>query len=78
MTFQFDSVSAFFWMNGHGPYVWAAYAISLSAIVALVMFVCVAHKNFVRTQRSILERSASHESASRTEIPIDAPSNANH
>ncbi len=36
MKFQFDSVSAFMEMGGHGPYVWACYALTLAAMVFLV------------------------------------------
>lgn len=35
--FRFDSVSDFLQMGGHGPYVWAAYLISLSVIIWLVV-----------------------------------------
>lgn len=33
----FDSVQAFLAMGGHGPYVWAAYAISWSVLIALLV-----------------------------------------
>lgn len=32
IKFQFDSFSAFMHMAGHGPYVWAAYAITVAGI----------------------------------------------
>lgn len=35
MQFQFDSLSAFLAMNGHGPYVWAAYFVAVAVLVAL-------------------------------------------
>lgn len=37
MEFQFESLQAFFWMKGHGPYVWACYGISLAAFVLLAV-----------------------------------------
>ncbi|MEH6616613.1 MAG: heme exporter protein CcmD [Porticoccus sp.] len=35
--FQFGSLSEFIQMDGHGPYVWAAYLISLLALLWLVV-----------------------------------------
>lgn len=35
--FQFESLEAFFIMKGHGTYVWAAYAITFTGIIALVL-----------------------------------------
>lgn len=37
MEFQFSSVSDFMSMSGHGIYVWAAYGITFSAILALIV-----------------------------------------
>jgi len=36
MQFQFENAIDFFTMAGHGPYVWASYAITLLALVILV------------------------------------------
>ena len=42
MTFQFDTFAEFLAMPGksldHGPFVWAAYAVTIVAILALVRF----------------------------------------
>ena len=35
--FQFESLSEFIQMGGHGTYVWAAYLISLSVLIWLVV-----------------------------------------
>jgi heme exporter protein CcmD len=35
-NFQFDSLVAFWEMSGHGPYVWGAYAIFFSVLIALL------------------------------------------
>ncbi len=56
MTFQFESLSALFWMEGHGPYVWAAYLITLSGICGLVLNFFRSRKNFFRFQASIQKR----------------------
>ena len=45
--FQFDSIDAFIAMGGHGPYVWAAYSLSL-AIMAWLAIVP------LRRQRALL------------------------
>jgi heme exporter protein D len=37
MMFQFESVSAFFTMAGHGPFVWAAYGISIGLMLSLIV-----------------------------------------
>lgn len=36
MQFQFESFADFLAMNGHGPYVWAAYGVALLVLAALV------------------------------------------
>jgi len=36
MQFQFDNFAGFLAMNGHGPYVWAAYGVALLVLAALV------------------------------------------
>jgi heme exporter protein D len=36
-AFQFDNLAAFLSMDGHGPYVWSAYAISAVVILYLVV-----------------------------------------
>jgi len=35
--FQFDSIDAFIAMGGHGPYVWAAYGLSLAIMAWLAL-----------------------------------------
>jgi len=56
VEFQFESVSAFLWMEGHGPYVWAAYFITFSGLCALALKVKFDRKNFYRIQASIVRR----------------------
>lgn len=56
MEFQFESLSQMFWMEGHGPYVWAAYLITLFGICGLALNFMRARKNFFRFQASILKR----------------------
>lgn len=37
MQFQFDDFASFLSMNGHGPYVWFSYAVTIAVLVALVL-----------------------------------------
>ncbi len=61
MEFQFDSLSAFFWMategRVHGPYVWAAYAITLGGITAIALHLHFSRKRFFKIQAAMLRRN---------------------
>ena len=37
MNFQFENLSAFIEMAGHGPYVWAAYGVSVAVLIWLLL-----------------------------------------
>lgn len=37
MKFQFESMTDFIAMNGHGPYVWASYAITFAVLIFLLL-----------------------------------------
>jgi heme exporter protein D len=37
MNFQFESLSEFAWMGGHGPYVWACYGVMAVVVVWLLV-----------------------------------------
>ncbi|MCK9563370.1 MAG: heme exporter protein CcmD [Bacteroidales bacterium] len=37
MSFQFDSLAAFYAMGGHGPFVWLSYLFTLVVLVWLVV-----------------------------------------
>ncbi len=60
MEFQFDSLSAFFWMTTegrvHGPYVWAAYAITFGGIIGIALHLVFSQKRFFKAQAAILRR----------------------
>lgn len=59
MQFQFASFAELAWMEGHGPYVWAAYIIAFTGICGLGLRIRLARKNFYRLQASILKRQQS-------------------
>lgn len=48
MKFQFDSLQAFLNMGGHGPYVWAAYTVTLVLLVWLLANPLLQKKRFLR------------------------------
>ena len=37
LSFQFSTLSDFFMMSGHGPYVWAAYGITFAGLILLTV-----------------------------------------
>ncbi len=59
---KFDSLDAFFEMGGHGPYVWAAYAIALVIIVANFVWPLVIYRrNLAQLRQEFGEESARHQ-----------------
>ncbi|MFT5083810.1 MAG: heme exporter protein D [Lentisphaeria bacterium] len=57
LVFQFDSLSEFLSMKGHGQYVWLAYGVTILAFVNLVVFHKLARKKFFKMQQSIARRT---------------------
>lgn len=60
MNFQFHSLSEFAWMAGHGPYVWASYAVMALAIVWLLV-------NPLRARRQLLREVRRQQRIAETE-----------
>jgi heme exporter protein D len=67
MKFQFESLADFIAMSGHGPYVWASYAITFIALVFLLVNPLLQKKALIKQQKklhklaqagSAIERSA--------------------
>ncbi len=50
MEFQFDSLSAFLHMQGHGFYVWLAYGLSLAVLVFIALYPVFRKRSFIREQ----------------------------
>jgi len=67
LTFQFDSFSAFLWMEGHGPYVWAVYVIALICFLGLTINYRVSFKRFCVTQAAIARRNDAQAKPTPTE-----------
>ncbi|HTF98796.1 MAG TPA: heme exporter protein CcmD [Cellvibrio sp.] len=53
MKFQFESVADFIVMNGHGPYVWAAYGITFTALIFLLVSPLLQKKAFIKQQQKL-------------------------
>lgn len=58
MEFQFGSLQEFLFMEGHGPYVWAAYIITLIGVGGLALNIRLARKKFYNIQSSIARRNS--------------------
>jgi len=52
----FDSFQALLHMDGHGPYVWAAYGITLSVMLALVWTPIKRQRDFFRQEKNRARR----------------------
>lgn len=52
----FDSFAAFIHMDGHGFYVWLAYAVALVVVLGLLLVPGMQKKRFVRGYRQSLQR----------------------
>lgn len=55
---QFDTLQALWQMNGHGPFVWSAYAIALCTLIAVVWSPLARRRRFFIEQRGIERRRA--------------------
>ena len=53
MKFQFESIADFIAMNGHGPYVWAAYAITFAVLIYLLISPLLQKKSFIKQQQKL-------------------------
>jgi len=53
MQFQFESLAAFWVMDGHGPYVWGAYIITALVLIYLLVSPLLQRKAFFRQQQKL-------------------------
>jgi heme exporter protein D len=61
---QFDSLAALWWMNGHGPFVWSAYAIATVTLGAIVWAPLQRQRRFFAEQRGIENRRSARQLSS--------------
>lgn len=57
MKFQFESLADFLAMSGHGPYVWASYAITFAALIFLILSPVLQQKAFIKQQQKMRKLS---------------------
>jgi heme exporter protein D len=53
MKFQFESFADFMTMSGHGPYVWAAYAITFAGLIFLLVNPLLQKKALLKQQQKL-------------------------
>lgn len=58
MNFQFESFGEFLAMNGHGPYVWACFALTFALMLYLAFAPDMRVRQFVRQQKRLERRVA--------------------
>lgn len=57
----FDSLQALIGMDGHGPYVWTAYAISLVTLAAMLVTPLGRRRRFLAQQAQIVRRQQARQ-----------------
>ncbi len=67
MQFQFESVGDFIAMNGHGPFVWAAYALTLAVLIFLLAHPIMQKKAFIKQQLKLQKLAKANSVASSAE-----------
>lgn len=64
----FDSFAAALAMDGHGPYVWSAYALTLTVLTVLVLLPVFRKRRLLRELRGEYRRSSQTESRTSVEL----------
>lgn len=57
MEFYFSSLADFVWMDGHGPYVWACYIVTLAVFIFLALAPSMRLGKLVKQQKALAARS---------------------
>ncbi|GMG87651.1 heme exporter protein CcmD [Biformimicrobium ophioploci] len=55
MNFQFSSFAEFIEMAGHGPFVWAAYVVTLVTLIALIVLPSRGASRFIAQEKKRLD-----------------------
>lgn len=61
LEFAFANLSEFFWMKGHGYYVWSSYAITFVVIGIMVVIPQLRRRSFVKALHAKMLRDAAYE-----------------
>ena len=51
---SFENLSAFFYMDGHGVYIWVAYGLTLVILAANLWWPMLARRNIIRAEKSAM------------------------
>lgn len=68
IEFRFADLQAFMWMEGHGPYVWACYGLTLVAILFLVFEPQWQKRRFIQRQKALAKRKAQTNAPVSSEV----------
>ena len=66
MKFQFESISDFIAMNGHGPFVWGAYAITFAVLIYLLISPLLQKKTFIKQQQKLQKLAQANPTAAQS------------
>jgi len=61
LEFAFDNLQQLWTMEGHGPYVWASYGITASAIIGLAIMPSLARSTFIKRQKTLIKRETADD-----------------
>lgn len=70
MKFQFETLSEFFVMGGHGGFVFASFGVSILVLIYLVLAPKLERSRFVKHMHSKAKRETQHQ----PDEVLDAPS----
>lgn len=54
LVFQFQDLQSFWWMDGHGPYVWFCYAVTFLGLTFLAVEPSLKKRRFIKQQKQLL------------------------
>lgn len=69
LQFQFESLAGFWQMAGHGPYVWACYALTFVCLTMLLL-APLRRRRVLFEQLNRLQRIAEHEQQLKSQTKI--------
>lgn len=58
---RFESFPAFFYMDGYGVYVWAAYGLTLVILAANLWWPMMARRNIIRAAKSAMSKGMNNQ-----------------
>jgi heme exporter protein D len=70
VNFYFHSFSDFFWMDGHGPFVWVSYFVTIAAFLAIALSTKIRKAKFVKQQRALSARQAG-QNVTHNQVNVD-------